>query len=165
MTFPASNSDCPSSSNNFVASPPSNLICLSNKECNRCLISGTTHEGCSGTTPVCDIYRSPNNKNTTFYDKFEKTVEKLKTKTCYILGDMNYNLINIDQHVHTKSYYDLLTAASFKTLITKPTRITETNATLIDHMWTNDLRNTSVNKSHIILTDITDHLPCVTAQL
>ena len=111
---------------------------------------------------LLNIYRSPNTMNTTFYDKFEKTVEKLKTKTCYILGDMNYNLINIDRHAHTKSYYDLLTAASFKTLITKPTRITETNTTLIDHIWTNDLRNTSVNKSHIILTDITDHLPCIT---
>ena len=55
MTFPASNSDCPSSSNNFVASPPSNLICLSTKECNRCRIDGTTHEGCSSTTPVCDM--------------------------------------------------------------------------------------------------------------
>ena len=75
---------------------------------------------------------------------------------------MNYNLINIDRHTQTKSYYDLLTSASFKPLITKPTRITETNATLIDHIWTNDLRNTSLNKSHVILTDITDHLPCVT---
>ena len=75
---------------------------------------------------------------------------------------MNYNLINIDRHIQTKSYYDLLTAASFKPLITKPTRITETNSTLIDHIWTNDLRNTSLNKSHIILTDITDHLPCIT---
>ena len=75
---------------------------------------------------------------------------------------MNYNLINIDMHTLTKSYHDLLTAASFKPLITKPTRITETNTTLIDHIWTNDLRNTSLNQSHIILTDITDHLPCVT---
>ena len=49
-----------------------------------------------------------------------------------------------------------------KPLITKPTRITESNATLIDHIWTNDIRHTSLNRSHIILTDITDHLPCVT---
>ena len=59
-------------------------------------------------------------------------------------------------------YYDVLTTASFKPLITNPTRITETNATLIDHIWTNDLRNTSLYRSHIILIDITDHLPCVT---
>ena len=75
---------------------------------------------------------------------------------------MNYKLINIGRHKQTKAYHDLLTATSFKPLITKPTRITETNATLIDHIWTNDLRNTSLNRSHIILTDITYHLPCVT---
>ena len=75
---------------------------------------------------------------------------------------MNYNLINIDRHTQTKAYHGLLTASSFKPLITKPTWITETNTTLIDHIWTNDIRHTSLNRSHIILTDITDHLPCVT---
>ena len=55
----------------------------------------------------------------------------------------------------------MLTTASFKPLITKPTRITETNMTLIDHIWTNDLKTTTMNKGHIIITDITDHLPCL----
>ena len=42
-------SDCPSN--------PSDLICLSNRECNRCLRSSGTHEGCSAysSNPVCDI--------------------------------------------------------------------------------------------------------------
>ena len=62
----------------------------------------------------------------------------------------------------TNEYYNLLTAASFKPLITKPTRITDNNETLIDHIWTNDLQNRNINKSYIILTDITDHLPCIT---
>merc|ERR1712043_32027 len=39
---------------------------------------------------------------------------------------------------------------------------TETNMTLIDHIWTNDLKTTTINKSNILITDITDHLPCVT---
>merc|ERR1712013_580420 len=56
----------------------------------------------------------------------------------------------------------ILTTASFKPLITKPTRITDRNETLIDHIWTNNLQNTTINKSHIILSDITDHLPCIT---
>ena len=75
---------------------------------------------------------------------------------------MNYNLFNHDKHTPTKNYLNMLTSASFKPMITKPTRITETNMTLIDHVWTNDLKTTTMNKSHIILTDITDHLPCVT---
>merc|ERR1712013_764021 len=83
-------------------------------------------------------------------------------RTCYAIGDMNYNLINHNRHSPTKTYYDIFSTASFKPLITKPTRITKTSATLIDHIWTNDLRQTSINKSHIIITDITDHLPCIT---
>ena len=54
-----------------------------------------------------------------------------------------------------------MTTAAFKPLITKPTRISENNETLIDHIWTNNLNSISSNKSHIILTDITDHLPCI----
>ena len=73
-----------------------------------------------------------------------------------------YNLINMDRHTPTNEYYNILTTTSFKPLITKPTRITDNNETLIDHIWTNDLQNIHPNKSHILLTDITDHLPCIT---
>ena len=80
---------------------------------------------------------------------------------CYVLGDMNYNLINLDKHEPTNNYHNILTSCSFKPLITKPTRITDSSKTLIDHIWTNDLRNTSIHNSHILITDITDHLPCL----
>ena len=42
---------------------------------------------------ILNIYRSPNNHNVTFLNKFEKIIGKAKSKLCYILGDMNYNLI------------------------------------------------------------------------
>ena len=74
---------------------------------------------------------------------------------------MNYNLLNHDKHKPTQNYLNMLTSASFKPLINKPTRITETNMTLIDHIWTNDLKTTTMNKGHVIITDITDHLPCL----
>ena len=112
-------------------------------------------------TTILNIYRSPSNSNETFLKKLETIIEKTKSKPCYILGDLNYNLINIDKHAPTNEYYNMLTAASFKPLITKPTRITDRNETLIDHIWTNNLQNTIMNKSYIILTDITDHLPCI----
>ena len=126
---------------------------------NHCMATEITV--CNKKMTVLNMYRSPNNENETFIDKFQNIIEKIKTKTCYVLGDMNYNLVNLDKHAATKTYYDTLTTASFKPLITKPTRITKTNATLIDHIWTNDLRHDSVYKSHIIITDISDHLPCI----
>ena len=110
---------------------------------------------------ILNIYRSPSNLNDTFLSKFENIIEKAKSKLCYVLGDMNYNLINMDKHTPTNEYFNL-TAASFKPLITKPTRISDTNETLIDHIWTNNLSNATAHKSHIILTDVSDHLPCIT---
>ena len=109
-----------------------------------------------------NVYRSPNNLNVSFTDLFCSVIEKIKSTRCYVLGDTNYNLINLDKHHLTEEYYNNLVSASFKPLIWKPTRITDQSSTLIDHIWTNDLRNTSYMKSHIIVTDISDHLPCIT---
>ena len=128
-------------------------------EYNHCLATEITVNNKAST--FLNIYRSPNNLNNCFLDKFEPVIDIAKSKICYVLGDMNYNLINHDKHAHTKIYYNILTASSFKPLITKPTRISDTGQTLIDHIWTNDLRDTTINKSHIVITDITDHLPCI----
>ena len=129
-------------------------------EFNHCLATEITINNKSAT--FLNIYRSPNKLNDSFIDKFDIVIDKAKSKFCYVLGDMNYNLINVDKHDATRSYYNLLTSSSFKPLITKPTRITDNGQTLIDHIWTNDLRNTSLHKSQIVITDITDHFPCIT---
>jgi hypothetical protein len=42
-------------------------------------------------------------------------------------------------------------------LITRPTRITKSSATLIDNIFTNEYRN--VDKSGILISDVSDHLP------
>ena len=127
---------------------------------NHCL--GTEITLNNKTTILLNVYRSPNNLNDTFLDKFNSMVSKVKSKTCYILGDMNYNLINLDKHSRTAEYYNHLMSESFKPLIWKPTRITDTKCSLIDHIWTNELRQSIHMKSHILVTDISDHLPCIT---
>ena len=113
-------------------------------------------------TIFLNVYRSPHNLNELFPELFNNIIEKLKSSTCFILGDTNYNLLNLKYHNPTEEYHNNLIAASFKPLIWKPTRVTEHSSTLIDHIWTNDLRHTSIMKSSIIVTDITDHLPCIT---
>ena len=52
-------------------------------------------------------------------------------------------------------------ANSYFPVITKPTRVTESSATLIDHIWINnpDTNEQSKMKSGIIVHDLTDHLP------
>ena len=45
-------------------------------------------------------------------------------------------------------------------IINNPTRITDTNATMLDHIWTNAY--TDHIKSEIILHSVSDHLPVFT---
>ena len=54
-------------------------------------------------------------------------------------------------------FINLSYAKSFFNSITKPTRVTSTSATLIDHIWTNNMRENIFNG---ILYDMTsDHFP------
>ena len=46
---------------------------------------------------------------------------------------------------------------SFIPLITRPTRVTSTSATLIDNIYTNNLQNIQNTLSGISTTDMTDH--------
>ena len=54
----------------------------------------------------------------------------------------------------------MLVRNSYKPLITKPTRITSTTVSLIDHMWSNDIENSSFS-TYLLVTDTTDHLLCI----
>ena len=108
------------------------------------------------------LYNDEENKK--FIDEFSPIVASIfkKNKLSYIVGDFNYNLINITHHQVTQDYYNLLTTHMYQQVITKPTRITEHTATLIDHIWHNDIStgNKSVNCTPgIIIKNISDHLP------
>ena len=45
----------------------------------------------------------------------------------------------------------------FIPVINKPTRVSKTSATIIDHIWTNDMHNYSF--SGILYTSVSDHFP------
>ena len=55
---------------------------------------------------------------------------------------------------------DIMSNNSFCSLISKPTRITHTSATILDHVWTN-LYSENV-KTGVLLHPISDHLPVLT---
>jgi len=52
------------------------------------------------------------------------------------MGDMNFNL-NDEAQSFTDAFIEAMFDDSFHSLINKPTRITDTNAICIDHIWTN----------------------------
>ena len=71
------------------------------------------------------------------------------------MGDYNINLLHINDNV--TSYINLFQSYSFSQTITKPTRVTYRSATLIDHIWTNDMQN--YIRSGILYSSISDHFP------
>ena len=128
-------------------------------EFNHCLTVEYTNNKKKNLITAC--YRSPSDDNNieTFLRNLEGVLQKCKFSST-IAGDMNLNLINYQHHQKTNDYYNLLISNSYQPMITNPTRITDHTATLIDHIWTNNLESER-NSSYILVTDISDHLPCI----
>ena len=107
------------------------------------------------------IYRHPNGNINHFREALCKTLEKIPDTTqCIIGGDLNINLIHI-QEQEVSDYVTDLMAKGFFPKIYLPTRITDSTCTLIDHLFVKlakkDDKTTLISGN--IFSDITDHLP------
>jgi len=76
-------------------------------------------------------------------------------KQCVIMGDMNIDLLKFESQNKTERYLDNIFSNGFIPIIVKPTRICSSTATLIDHIYTNNI--STVGQSGIIITDVADH--------
>jgi len=79
-----------------------------------------------------------------------------ENKPAYIMGDFNIDLLKVDSDKAHHDYLDLIYSYSLIPTIYKPTRITETTATIIDNILTNDV---NIVKAFILITNLSDHLP------
>ena len=75
------------------------------------------------------------------------------------MGDYNINLLNSGSHKPTNDFENLMSSNGLYPLISKPTRITSSSATLtyIDNIFTSNREYNMV--CGILYTDISDHLP------
>ena len=90
-------------------------------------------------TKLADITAKINNEN----------------KESYIMGDFNIDLLKFQRHNKTKYFIELILTTLYLPVITKPTRITDHSATLLDQIYSN---SKSLNdQSGIIITDVADH--------
>lgn len=104
------------------------------------------------------MYRKPGSKIETFTDKFEEMISQLNDKRNFVFcGDYNINLLKTDSHIETAEFLEMLYSKGLHPLITKPSRISTTSATLIDNIFTNVFENYIT--SGLVFNDITDHLP------
>ena len=105
------------------------------------------------------VYRHPSSDFTAFQDKFTETLNKLNhSKLEYIIsGDFNIDLFKVESNSKICNYLSAIYTEGCNSLINKPTRITETSATLLDHMYSN-MTNQITNRG-ILRFDISDYLP------
>jgi len=69
------------------------------------------------------------------------------------MGNMKLDLLKYDTHTNTTDYLKSIFSFGFSSVITLPTRLASSSATLIDHIYTN---RTQTN-SGIVVTDVADN--------
>ena len=114
----------------------------------------------SNTVLIGNVYRSPSSPNThNFNSIIENTLNKLgrhKTKQILIAGDFNIDLIKYETDENSRDIIDITSNHGFSQVISRPTRITDHSATLIDHIYTNKVNK--VLSSCVVTLDVSDHL-------
>ena len=107
------------------------------------------------------VYRPPGTDLKQFSDILSNMLNDIRSehKMCYLLGDWNINLLNYDSHTLTTNVVDLFYSFGFMPLINRPTRISNTTATIIDNIYTNAYSDLTNSDHGILICDITDHFP------
>ena len=108
------------------------------------------------------IYRPPNTNLDNFIVNYKNSLEQLsymKNREIILGMDHNINFLKHDVHPKTQEFIELNLDMNLLPVITKPTRVSTTSATLIDNIFvSNKLQHST--KSTVIITDISDHFPC-----
>ena len=110
---------------------------------------------------VGSIYRPPNVNPNLFLTTITELTSKLKLEknSDIILGmDHNLDLLKLNMHKHTQSFYEIMLENNLLPTITHPTQITQSSATLIDNIFVSENLHRFF-ESAILLEDISDHLP------
>ena len=108
---------------------------------------------------ITAAYLPPKRNNKLFKDFCKDFLNKqeISNKAAFLLGDFNLNALDYDTNEVVKNLFNLVFQNEFLPLIRKPTRITRTSATAIDHILTY-----KVLSYGIIKTGISDHFPVFT---
>ena len=73
------------------------------------------------------------------------------------MGDLNIDSLKSDVHNSTSSLLDVMYSYNVFPVITKPTSVTESSATLIDHILTYDFDIDASHHQGILCSSISDH--------
>ena len=105
------------------------------------------------------VYKHPNLEVSDFNNYLHQLFEKIsgEKKKIVLLGDFNIDLLKLDLHDDTSTYFDIVFSFGLLPTILRPTRITCRSTTLIDNIFSNfgDVATISGN----LVCSISDHLP------
>ena len=113
---------------------------------------------CCKNSVIGVIYRSPSFPSVQdFNDTLSQLIDKidLENKNIILTGDINIDLLKSSSNRLTTNYLDMMMSHNLIPSITVPTRITQSTASLIDHIFTNSALEKSV--AGTLISDITDH--------
>ena len=105
------------------------------------------------------IYRPPNSNSNDFLSCLTTLLSNIDfvNKDVFVMGDFNIDLLKHASNNSSHEFIELLLSASFLPLISKPTRVSNHSATLLEILCV--IPYLPHAESLIILSDITDHYP------
>ena len=110
---------------------------------------------------ILGVIYQPNPPPRTDFDVFTTKLSEItakinnENKGSYIMGDFNIALLKFQRHDQSKYFTESMLRTGYLPVITKPTRITDHSATLLDHIYAN---SKSLNYQYgFIITDVADH--------
>ena len=110
---------------------------------------------------VCSVYRPPDSLSN-WIDLFEEelSVAQASGLEIILMGDFNIDYISCTN----RKWLNLVQLFDLSQLVSEPTRVTQTSATIIDHVYTTNVEN--ITECFISDFSISDHLPiCVTRKI
>ena len=111
---------------------------------------------------IGSLYHPPNRVTELFYEHLSGTIPKVKLEganTHLILGmDHNLDLLKCNNHTATWKFLDMMLDNNMILTITRPTRITQQSATLIDNVFISEVLQRNFD-SAVLIDDMSDHLP------
>jgi hypothetical protein len=108
---------------------------------------------------VLAVYRSPSHDGDLglFIDDLERYCDnRPRDRTHLIVGDINICILDDSRTVMVERYLNVLYGAGFVSCIDKPTRVSGSSSSLIDHIFV-DLKSSSDVKGSVIKASVTDH--------
>ena len=103
------------------------------------------------------VYRPPGGDVGVFNTEMARVLAGMRGMDGYIMGDFNVDLIRTGTHGPTSDFLEGFSTGGFYPLISLPTRLTDTTATLIDNIWTNNV--VAKMGSGLVTVRVSDHLP------